>query len=124
MSFLQKYLSDHNSGAANGDLANLANLPTESGENKPNSTNIVSQAPRSATPSAASLRREFRREKVLKMMAEDDRPRTYYFCPDTESHPDYVILACAKRSVGTWEMTIEREKWDAMKFLELVERIQ
>ena len=65
-----------------------------------------------------------RRQRVLQMMAEDDRPRTYYFCPDTESHPDYVILACAKRGVGTWEMTIEREKWDAMKFLELVERIQ
>jgi len=65
-----------------------------------------------------------RRQRVLQMMAEDDRPRTYYFCPDTESHPDYVILACAKRRLVTWEMTIEREKWDAMKFLELVERIQ
>ncbi len=67
--------------------------------------------------------REFRRQKVLQMMADDDQPRTYYFWPDTESSRDYVILACAKRGVATWDMTIKRDKWDAMKFLELVEKI-
>ena len=72
----------------------------------------------------ARTRSEFRRQKVLQMMAEDDQPRTYYFWPDTESSRDYVVIACAKRGVATWDMTIEREKWDAMKFLDLVEKMQ
>ena len=70
------------------------------------------------------LSREQRLNQVRKMMVEDDQPRTYYLWPDTESNPDYVIVACAKRGVAEWEMTIEREKWDAMKFLDLVASIQ
>ncbi len=127
MSFLQKYLGDYSSGVANGDLANLANFLPESVEteiaNKPDRTNIVSEAPKSGPRSAAAIQREARRRKVVQMMAEDDQPRTYYWWSDTESHPDHVILACAKRGVGTWEMTIPREKWDPMKFLEFVEQI-
>ena len=123
MSFLDKYLGDHSSAVANGDLANLANLPAETGANKPNSTNIVSHAPKSGPLSAAAIQREARRRKVVQMMAEGDQPRTYYWWSDTESHSDHVILACAKRGVGTWEMTIPREKWDPMKFLEFVEQV-
>ena len=70
------------------------------------------------------LAQDERRNRVLQMMADDDQLQTYYFWPDTESSRDYVILACAKRGVATWDMTIEREKWDAMKFLELVEKMQ
>lgn len=68
--------------------------------------------------------REHRFSQVRKMMAEDDKPRTYYFWPDTGSSKDYVIVACAKRGVAEWEMTIERDKWDPWLFLEMLEKIQ
>ena len=70
------------------------------------------------------LAQEKRRNRVLQLMADDEQLRTYYFWPDTESRRDYVVLACAKRGVATWDMVIKREEWDAMKFLELVEKIQ
>jgi len=70
------------------------------------------------------LTREQRFAQVRKLMAEDDELRTYYFWADTESSRNYVILACAKRGVAEWEMTVEREKWDGMKFLELIEATQ
>ncbi len=126
MSFLQKYLGDYSSGVANGDLANLANLPTDTGANKPNSTNIVSQAPRIVPPSAAAVQRNDRRQRVLQMMAEDPtRPRAWYV--DSESDPHYIVLAFAKMipelgEIYTCELTIAREKWDPFLFLELVDK--
>ena len=57
-------------------------------------------------------------------MADDDEPRTYYFAADPDSHPDYVILAMAKRSVATWEFYIEREKYDVGILLDLIKQIE
>ena len=66
-----------------------------------------------------------RSEELKQMMADDDdESRTYYFLTDTESHPDYVILAMAKRDVATWEFYIEREKYDVGVLLDLIKQIE
>ncbi len=67
---------------------------------------------------------EARRQQLLEMMEEDDQPRAYYFLTDTESHPDYVILAMAKRGVATWEFSIEKERYDVGVLLDLIRRIE
>ena len=122
MSFLQKYLGDYSSGVANGDLANLANLPNETGANKPNSTNIVSQVPRMARPSAAAVQRTARRQRVLQMMAEDDQPRKYYWATDDQAHPEFVFLTLAIRDIGTCEMSIPKEKYDPFLLMEMLDK--
>ena len=124
MSFLEKYLGEQNSAVASGDLANLANLPNETGVNKPNSTNIVSQVARNDQVTAASLQREARRQKVLQMMAEDDRPRSHYWKTFDDAHPDYVILVFAIRDVGTGEIYISREKYDPFLLMEILDKHQ
>ena len=60
----------------------------------------------------------------MEMMEEDDQARPYYFLTDTESHPDYVILAMAKRGVATWEFSIEKERYDVGVLLDLIRRIE
>ncbi len=124
MSFLEKYLGEQNSAVASGDLANLANLPNETGVNKPNSTNIVSQVARNDQVTAASLQREARRQKVLQMMAEDDRPKSHYWKTFDDAHPDYVILVFAIRGVGTGEIYIPREKYDPFLLMEILDKHQ
>ena len=124
MSFLEKYLGEQNSAVASGDLANLANLPNETGVNKPNSTNIVSQVARNDQVTAASLQREARRQKVLQMMAEDDRPKSHYWKTFDDAHPDFVILAFAIRDVGTGELSIPREKYDPFLLMEILDKHQ
>jgi len=124
LSFLEKYLGEQNSAVASGDLANLANLPNETGVNKPNSTNIVSQVARNDQVTAASLQREARRQKVLQMMAEDDRPRSHYWKTFDDAHPDYVILVFAIRGVGTGEIYISREKYDPFLLMEILDKHQ
>jgi len=124
LSFLEKYLGEQNSAVASGDLANLANLPNETGVNKPNSTNIVSQVARNDQVTAASLQREARRQKVLQMMAEDDRPRSHYWKTFDDAHPDFVILVFAIRGVGTGELSIPREKYDPFLLMEILDKHQ
>ena len=128
MSFLEKYLGEQNSAVASGDLANLANFPPQRAEtggvNKPNSTNIVSQVARNDQVTAASLQREARRQKVLQMMAEDDRPKSHYWKTFDDAHPDYVILVFAIRGVGTGEIYIPREKYDPFLLMEILDKHQ
>ncbi len=126
MSFLEKYLGEQNSAVASGDLANLANFPPQragvEGANKPNSTNIVSQAASGGQLTAATLQREARRQKVLQMMAEDDQPRKYYWATDDKAHPEFVILTLAIRDVGTCEMSIPKEKYDPFLLMEILDK--
>ena len=68
--------------------------------------------------SLAEKRKERRRAKLLKMMAEDDEPRTHYWLTDTESDPDYVIIALAIRGGGSDEWLVPRAKYDPFVFLE------
>ncbi len=72
----------------------------------------------------AQDRIDARSEELKQMMVDDDEPRPYYFLTDTETHPDYVILAMAKRDVATWEFHIEKEKYDAGVLLNLIKRIE
>ena len=55
---------------------------------------------------------ERRRRELLQMMAEDAQGKKYYWLTDTESNPDYAILALAIRDVATCELKIPREKYD------------
>ena len=67
-------------------------------------------------------RRGDRRQRVLAMMAEAPETTKYF----VESHfdGDQVILSWAIRGVGTFEQTVEREKFDEGKVLELVKSFE
>lgn len=64
------------------------------------------------------LDRERRRRSALRMLTG---PATRYaFISDTG--PEYVTLTVAIRDVGTFELTIDRNKWDGIRALELIEQ--
>ena len=68
--------------------------------------------------------RQKRLEPVLKMMAEDDQRRKYYWLTDDKAHPDFVILVFAIRDVGTGELSIPREKYDPFLLMEILDKRQ
>lgn len=70
------------------------------------------------------LGRERRRQQVLQMMTEDDKPRTHYWKTFEDAHPDFVILAFAIRGVGTEELSIPRKKYDPFVLMEILDRPQ
>ena len=70
------------------------------------------------------LGREHRRRQVLRMMAEDDRPRSHYWKTFDDAHPDFVILAFAIRGVGTGELSIPKEKYDQFLLMEILDKHQ
>ena len=72
----------------------------------------------------AQDRIDARSEELKQMMVDDDEPRPYYFLTDDISHPDYTILAMAKRGLATWEFHIEKEKYDAGVLLDLIRQIE
>lgn len=55
------------------------------------------------------------------MLAERPGVR-YAVLTDTETDPEAVILALAIRGVGTCELRIPREKYDAFLLLDLIEK--
>jgi hypothetical protein len=66
--------------------------------------------------------REARRQKVIAMLdAAPDTQRAIY--ADTDSDPHNVILAIAVRHIATCDMLILKEKYDAFRLLELIERM-
>ncbi|MBL8499650.1 MAG: hypothetical protein JNL77_03540 [Nitrosomonas sp.] len=67
------------------------------------------------------LKREQRREKVLRMLAENPGTQRA-FVTDTESDPDNVIITLAIRDQASFEMLIPRRKYDPFMLLELIER--
>jgi len=69
----------------------------------------------------AELRREERREKVLKMLADNPNIQRA-FLTDTESDPDNVILTIAIRDQYSFEMLIPKYKYDAFAILGMIER--
>ena len=68
------------------------------------------------------LKAELRREVVLKMMAEDDQPRKYYWATDDKAHPEFVFLTLAIRDVGTCEMSMPKEKYDPFLLMEILDK--
>lgn len=69
----------------------------------------------------AELKREQRREKVLKML-EDQPEIQRAFVTDIESDPDDVIIAFAIRDVGTCELLIPQGKYDPFAVLEVIQK--
>ena len=69
----------------------------------------------------AELRREERREKVLRMLAENPNIQRA-FVTDTKCDSNSVILTFAIRDQYTFEMMIPREKYDAFLLLELMDK--
>lgn len=73
-------------------------------------------------PSLQELQREARRLKVLAMLeSEPESPRSIYV--DTDSDPDFAILAVAIRQLATFEMAIPKATYDPWLLLELIERM-
>ncbi len=68
--------------------------------------------------------RQKRLEPVLKMMAEDDQRRKYYWLTDDKAHADFIILVFAIRDVGTGELSIPREKYDPFLLMEILDKHQ
>lgn len=69
----------------------------------------------------AELKREERRQRVLQMLEE--RPEIQRaFMADTESDRHTVILTLAIRNVGTCELLIRKDKYDAFQLLEIIEK--
>ena len=69
----------------------------------------------------AAIQKDLRREAVLKMLAEDDRPRKCYWLTDDKADSDHVILALAIRDVGTCELSISKDRYDGFKLLDILE---
>jgi len=67
------------------------------------------------------LKREQRREKVLRMLAENPGTQRA-FVTDTESDPDNVIMTMAIRDAGTCEILIPQGKYDPFAVLEVIEK--
>ncbi len=67
------------------------------------------------------LKAELRRAAVLKMMAEDDQPRKYYWVTDDKAHPEFVFLTLAIRDIGTCEMSMPKEKYDPFLLMEILD---
>lgn len=71
--------------------------------------------------SSEELRRELRREKVLKMLKE--RPKIQRaFLTDTESDRHNVILALGIRNAGTCELLIPKSKYDPFTVLAIIQK--
>ena len=67
------------------------------------------------------LKREQRRNRVLKMLEE--RPEIQRaFLTDNESVPDNVILTMAIRGMASFEMLIPKHKYDPFMLLELISK--
>jgi len=64
--------------------------------------------------------REQRRQQVLAMMAQAPESKRCFCVTDTKAHPDYVILAFAIRDVGSGELSIPSDQYDAFKLLEIL----
>lgn len=67
------------------------------------------------------LKREQRREKVLRMLEENPGTQRA-FVTDTESDPDNVIMTMAIRDTGTCEILIPQGKYDPFAVLEVIEK--
>ncbi len=68
----------------------------------------------------AELKREQRRQKVLAMLEESDKPRAFYVDDQTDQHN--VIVAVAIRGAATCEIEIPRNKYDPFLVLEIIDK--
>jgi hypothetical protein len=71
--------------------------------------------------SPEDIKLEERREKVLKMLADNPGIQRA-FVTDTKADSDNVIIAFAIRDVGTCELLIPQCKYDPFAVLEVIEK--
>ncbi len=71
--------------------------------------------------SSEEIKREQRREKVLRILEENPRIQRA-FVTDTMSDRDNVILTLAIRGAGTCELEIPKRKYDPFIFLEIIQK--
>ena len=64
----------------------------------------------------ARERHESRRQRVLDQLGADPT-LTYAYEIDAASHPNYIIMAMAIRDVGSFELSIDRERFDPLDVL-------
>ncbi len=95
------------------------------GGNAPNKgVDILFDFDREKARRDAERRTEQRRkrlERVIKMMAEDEQSRKYYWATDDKAHPEFVFLTLAIRDVGTCEMSIPKEKYDPFLLMAILD---
>jgi hypothetical protein len=70
----------------------------------------------------ATDQREKRRQAVLAMMA--DAPKSQRYFMEAHTQGDYVILTWAIRGVATFEQSVLKDSFDAMKLLELLDAMK
>lgn len=69
-------------------------------------------------------RLEGRRQVVLELLAAAPETARYAFRAFDGVHPDFIVVAVAIRGVGTAELSIERERYDAVALIELLQRAE
>ena len=111
-----KYLRDRDLTVSLTDDENLELSPAEK------ITHELIERLRKRKPAIIEeLRREQRREKVLKMLEE--RPEIQRaFVIDTGSDRHNVILTLGIRNAGTCEMLIPKHKYDPFAVLEVIQK--
>ncbi|MBS0300472.1 MAG: hypothetical protein JSR32_11245 [Proteobacteria bacterium] len=67
------------------------------------------------------LKREQRREKVLRMLAENPGTQRA-FVTDTGSDPDNVILTMAISGAASFKLLIPKHKYDPFAVLEIIQK--
>jgi hypothetical protein len=77
--------------------------------------------PEQPIKSSEEIKREQRREKVLRMIEENPKIQRA-FVTDTMSDRDNVILTLAIRGAGTCELEIPKRKYDPFLLLAIIER--
>jgi hypothetical protein len=80
-----------------------------------------SSIPEQPIKSSEEIKREQRREKVLRMLEESPGIQRA-FVTDTMSDRDNVILTLAIRGAGTCELEIPKRKYDPFLLLAIIER--
>lgn len=91
------------------DISPADNLPPD----------LVQQLKQSKAEILAELQRETRRQKVISLLEESPTIQRAFYA-DTDSDPNYVILAIAIRHVATCEMLIDKAKYAPWRLLELI----
>ncbi len=66
--------------------------------------------------------RAARGQRVLAMLAAAPESQTHFWVADDKAHPEFIVLLLAIRDVGTCELSIPREKYDAFEMLEVLGR--
>lgn len=111
-----KYLRDRDLTVSLTDDENLELSPAEK------ITHELIERLRKRKPAIIEeLKREQRREKVLRMLAENPGTQRT-FVTDTETDPKHVIVTIAIRGQYSFEMLILKHKYDGFALLELIEK--